>query len=563
MNQYALFHSIESAYSFPLSQDELLLRVRVDKNDDISHCYLLYNAKHRFFLKRKKLELARKYEDDLYAYYEAKLIVKEHSVAYVFRFDSEGRHYFYSCDGLTEQYDFAVSYYNFFQHAFINEADVMKEVSWAKDAVVYEIFVDRFYRSKDDKNGDYINLKWGDIPNPHSFAGGSLNGIREKLHYLKRLGVNTLYLTPIFEADSNHKYDTKDYYKIDDEFGSSIAFRQLVDEIHKLKMRIVLDGVFNHISSKSDIFLDVAKNGKNSKYYDWFIIYDDDLGKGLYEKFASCLYMPKLNTSKKEVQDFICEIGRYYVKEYQIDGWRLDVSDEISHDLWKRFRKEIKEMNPDVLLIGENWQDASPYLRGDEFDGIMNYSFTRYVNDYLSFNKLDSEGLKNKLENLRLRYINQATNMSWNLLDSHDTYRFFTQVNKNKNRALLGAAIQMFYQGTPCLYYGDELPLEGGYDPDCRRCMDFKKANGKNEFFQMYRELVQLRNKSPIIKYGELVLRTENGLLVFERIYKKQKIDLIINMTGHGQTIKPGSVILANRFEGNVLDNEGFMIQHE
>lgn len=328
-------------------------------------------------------------------------------------------------------------------------------------------------------------------------------------------------------------------------------------------MRVILDGVFNHISSESEIFKDVIKNGRNSKYYNWFIIYDDDLNKEKYEKFASCGYMPKLNTSNIEVQDFICNIGKYYVKEYHIDGWRLDVSDEVSHQLWKRFRKEIKEINNDVLLTGENWQDATPYLHGDEFDGIMNYSFTRYVNDYLAFNKLDSVQFKNKLENLRLRYKTQVTNMNWNLLDSHDTYRFFTQVDKNKNRALIGAAIQMFYQGIPCVYYGDELPLEGGYDPDCRRCMDFTLANRNNPFYNIYRKLINLRSKNKTIKYGELRLYVEDDLLVFERTYRKRKLKLIINMTNEDKSININSNLISNEFESGILKNEGFVISFE
>lgn len=563
MNQYAVFHSIESAYSFSLNKNQVILRIRVDKKDNISHCYLLYNVKHKFFLKRKEKELIRKYEDDLYAYYEIKLFLKEYSLAYIFHFVSEGKDYYYSSDGLCENYQFETSYYNFFQNAFINDIDIQNEVSWTKDAVIYEIFVDRFYRSKYDQNDEYINLKWGEIPNPKSFAGGTLNGIREKLGYLKRLGVNTIYLTPIFNSISNHKYDTKDYYEVDDQFGSTVAFRKLVDEIHKLNMRVILDGVFNHISSESEIFKDVIKNGRNSKYYNWFIIYDDDLNKEKYEKFASCGYMPKLNTSNIEVQDFICNIGKYYVKEYHIDGWRLDVSDEVSHQLWKRFRKEIKEINNDVLLTGENWQDATPYLHGDEFDGIMNYSFTRYVNDYLAFNKLDSIQFKNKLENLRLRYKTQVTNMNWNLLDSHDTYRFFTQVDKNKNRALIGAAIQMFYQGIPCVYYGDELPLEGGYDPDCRCCMDFTLANRNNPFYNIYRKLINLRSKNKTIKYGELRLYVEDDLLVFERTYRKRKLKLIINMTNEDKSININSNLISNEFESGILKNEGFVISFE
>lgn len=563
MNQYAVFHSVDSAYSFPLGRDLLVLRIRVDKNDPVEGCYLIYNAKHQFYLKRKETKLNRCYEDDLYAYYEIKLKLKKYSLAYVFRFVSEGKEYYYSSDGLCQNYRFETSYYNFFQHAFINEVDILKEVSWAKSAVIYEIFVDRFHRGAKEGKEPYINLKWGDLPNPKSFAGGTLEGIREKLTYLKRLGVNTIYLTPVFASVSNHKYDARSYYEIDRQFGGEIKFRELVNEIHRRKMRVILDGVFNHISSESELFQDVKQKGKKSRYYPWFIIYDEDLSKGHYETFSSCAYMPKLNTSHPEVQDFICEIGKYYVKEYHIDGWRLDVSDEVSHHLWKRFRNEIKSIDPEVLITGENWQDGSSYLRGDEFDGIMNYAFTRHVNDLLAFRSLDIRQFRNQLETLRLRYPTQVTNMNWNLLDSHDTYRFFTQVKQDRNRALIGAAIQMFYQGIPCIYYGDELPLEGGYDPDCRRCMDFSKAKRTNDFYRIYRALVRLRSKSKILQYGELELAVEEEFLVLRRRYRRRKLSLIIHLSKEGKTIRKPKIVLSLNYRLDAFYDEGFLIAEE
>ena len=384
MNKFAITHMIESSYSFPLTKDEYVIRLRVAKDDVIDHVYALYGPKHKFQKERKRKELKRLYLDNDYAYYEVVLHLTDYRLAYIFQIESEGNTYYFSSDGLTKDYNFNVSYYNFFQMAYVNEIDVMKEVSWAKDAIIYEIFVERFNRSKEDKNGDYITIDWYEKPNSKSFFGGTLNGIREKLLYLKQLGVNTIYLTPIFKSPSNHKYDTIDYYQVEPQFGGEVAFNELVKEIHKLGMRIILDAVFNHISDLSSIFLDVKQKGKNSKYYDWFIIYGD-IEKGEYEQFASCAYMPKINTSNKEVQDYLMDIIKHYVKDYSIDGWRLDVSDEVSHNFWKRFRKEVKEINPNILITGENWQDGLPYLRGDEFDGIMNYSFTRYINDFLAF----------------------------------------------------------------------------------------------------------------------------------------------------------------------------------
>lgn len=558
MNKYAIAHAIESNYSFPLTKDQYVVRLRVSKVDNIDHVYVLYGAKHLFQRKRKRKELKRLYEDKEFAYYEAILKLEDYRLAYIFQIESEGLTYYLSSDGLEKEYNFNTSYYNFFQMAYVNEIDITKEVSWVKDAIIYEIFVERFKRSKEDKNGDYITLSWGEKPTPKSFMGGTLTGIKERVSYLKKLGVNTIYLTPIFKSPSNHKYDTVDYYQVDEMFGGNIRFKELVEEIHKMGMRIILDAVFNHISDLSDLFKDVKEKGKESKYYNWFIIYGD-IEKGEYEQFATCKYMPKLNTSNLEVQEYLIGIATHYVKEYGIDGWRLDVSDEVSHDFWKRFRRAIKEINPDVLITGENWQDGTPYLRGDEFDGIMNYPFTKYINDLLSFNVIDPMEFKYRLNALRLRYKTQVMNSNWNLIDSHDTFRFYTQVKEDKNKALLGAAIQLFYVGIPCLYYGDEIPLIGRFDPDCRRCMDFKQVNRRNEFYNTYKALIHLRRDSKIIKYGFLEIEYNDGILSFTRSYKGHKMELLMNFSNLDKAL-PKEAVLENNVKNGRLLPYGFAV---
>ena len=559
MNTFAITHQIESNYSFPLTKDDFVIRLRVDKFDVFENIYVIYGAKHQFQKKRKRKELKRLYEDNEFAYYEITLHLYDYRLAYIFEIHSEGKRYYLSSDGVKETYDFNISYYNYFQMAYVNEIDVVKEVSWAKDAIIYEIFVERFNRSKEDTNGDYITCKWNSLPTPKSFYGGTLNGIREKLKYLKQLGVNTIYLTPIFKSPSNHKYDTIDYYQVEPQFGGEIAFSKLVKEVHANGMRLILDAVFNHMSELSSIFMDVKENGKNSKYYDWFVIHGD-ISKGEYEQFASCAYMPKINTSNLEVQDYLMNIIKHYVIDYKIDGWRLDVSDEVSHNFWKRFRREIKAINPDILITGENWQDGIPYLRGDEFDGIMDYSFTRYINDFLSFNLIGPEEFAGILNTLRLRYTYQVANQNWNLLDSHDTFRFYTQVKLDKNKALLGAAIQLFYVGIPCLYYGDELPLEGRFDPDCRRGMNFKLANSKNSFYQTYKELIKLRSKNKIVKYGFLEIYAKDNVLVLKRTLNKKRIELLMNFNKEDVTIPEGEVILSNNTCLDKIKPFGFVV---
>ena len=242
-------------------------------------------------------------------------------------------------------------------------------------------------------------MKWGDKPTPKNFAGGDLRGIINHLDYLSNLGITAIYLTPIFKSPSNHKYDIINYYLIDEHFGSLGDLKELIEKAHQKGMRVILDAVFNHCSMESKEFSDVMTKGVNSPYYDWFLINGDypDPESVNYECFASCNYMPKWNTSNSKVQEFLINVGLYWIREANIDGWRLDVSDEVSHDFWRQFRKAIKAEKSDCVLIGENWHDAYPYLMGDQYDSIMNYAFTKACLDYFAFDNFNAFDLSHQL----------------------------------------------------------------------------------------------------------------------------------------------------------------------
>lgn len=214
--------------------------------------------------------------------------------------------------------------------------------------------------------------------------------------------------------------------QVDSQFGTNEDLHRLIDQAHAKGIRIVLDAVFNHCSEELSQFQDVLKRGKESPYYDWFVIYGDkpDPQAGNYEMFASCTYMPKFNTSNPEVQKYLCDIGCHYVEKYGIDGWRLDVSDEVSHDLWRAFRKAVKGCNAECIIIGENWHDASNYLRGDQYDSIMNYAFTKACLDYFAAGAANAEQTAWKLNDILARNTDTVNSMMLNLLDSHDTHRF-------------------------------------------------------------------------------------------------------------------------------------------
>ena len=438
MNKAAILHVPKSQYSFAYGKKELRIRLRAAKSE-LDKVEIIYAVKYDWLKDRKTKVMQNSYSDALYDYYTASLDVPDSRIGYIFLLQSGEEKYYYSEEGLTVDYNHEKSYYNFFQYPYINKIDLHNKVAWCDKSVFYQIFVDRFHIGKTKKNTDYIDKKWGELPEPKGFFGGDIKGITEKLDYLNDLGINAIYLTPIFQSPSNHKYDTIDYETVDEMFGTNSDLNELVENAHQRGIKILLDAVFNHCSYLCKQFQDVLIKGKQSEYYDWFIIHGDrpDLDNMNYECFAACNYMPKWNTNNNEVQNFLLHIAVKWIKEYGIDGWRLDVADEVSHDFWRNFRKAVKNEKPDAIIIGENWHDAFPWLQGDQFDSIMNYSFTKACLDYFAFGKYSAKQFCDRLSEILMRNTDQVNEMMLNLLDSHDTERFLTNAGENKSKLKL------------------------------------------------------------------------------------------------------------------------------
>lgn len=550
MNEQGILHIPDSKYCFPLDAHRLILRLRLDRRDSVEKVEVIHECKYNIHEKQQHVIMERKYEDRLFAYYEVMLTLTDVRFAYVFRIWEKDRVFYFSEDGLSEEYNFSLGYFNFFQMPYINEADIHKEVFWMRKAVFYEIFVDRFYNSFGEMKKDYINLKWGEKPKPKSFAGGDIPGILEKLDYISSLGADTLYLTPVFQSVSNHKYDISDYHLIDKQFGTNADLKDLVNTAHQRNMRVVLDAVFNHCSEFLPQFQDVVKKGRQSSYFDWFIIHGEkpDKEKRNYEVFAYCEYMPKWNTSNPEVQEFLLDVAVSWIKKYDIDGWRLDVSDEISHDFWRAFRKKVKEAKSDCVIIGENWHDANSFLHGEQYDSIMNYAFTKACLDYYAFEVFGAQEFAWKLNQLLMRNTTQVNSMMLNLLDSHDTDRFYTSVHQNKNKVLSAIAVMCMFIGTPCIYYGTELPLEGSYDPDNRRCFDWNKAHWDEDFRKQITDLLKLRKKE-VIQNGQIRITAEKDIFILRRFLEDEEYVLLANQSGKPiQIISEGNIFLENLF---------------
>lgn len=562
MNKYALQHIVDSSYCFPVSPNEIVLRLRTAK-DDIVRAQVIYESKYVIAETQKKSEMKKAYVGELFDFYEVKLTLTDTRLAYVFYIDDGEKSYYFSEDGATESYDFTIGFYNFFQYPYINEADIMECVPWMKTAVFYQIFVDRFHMGNHEKDKSYINCSWGDVPTPKTFAGGDLKGITEKLDYIKGIGCNAIYLTPVFCSVSNHKYDISDYYRVDPQFGTNEDLKELVTVAHEKGMRIVLDAVFNHCSEHLMQFEDVVEKGKNSEFFDWFVIKGDTVNQEAvnYETFAACAYMPKFNTSNDRVQEFLLDIATHYLEEYDIDGWRLDVSDEISHAFWRKFRQRMKQVKADAVIIGENWHDANNYLRGDQYDSIMNYAFTKACLDYFASGTKTSEQMAWKLNEILMRNTEPVNQMMLNLLDSHDTHRFFKEVGSDRFKMKAALSLLFLFTGVPCIFYGTETLTWGGYDPDCRRCMDWHKTNTDGDYRDIYELLQTLSEirRSGQLAQGYVRIYAESEVLILTNTSKNHEVKLWINNTTNPQTVdsmelKPYSFVITKN--GEVIAHE-------
>ena len=559
MNKQAILHIQDSQYAYALDAHTIRVMLRTAAGDRFARVDVVYGNKYDYYKRRKRACMEKRFTDGTFDYYIADIRVRDVRFVYIFELAYEGEVCYFSEDGVTAAYDFRLAYYNCFQLPFINGADITGTVEWMKRASFYEIFVDRFFRANREKDDRYINLPWGELPAPKSFAGGDLDGIAEKLGYLQSLGIDALYLTPVFRSVSNHKYDVGDYFCVDEMFGGDRALKDLIGKAHARGMKVILDAVFNHCSENTREFRDVLERGKQSPYFDWFIIHGDgiDPKRANYEYFSLCKYMPKWNTSNPQVQEFLNGIAAYWIEKYDIDGWRLDVSDEVSHDYWRSFRKTVKSLKPSCVILGENWHDSNPYLRGDQFDGIMNYALTKACLDYFARRTVDAEGFANRLGGLYVRNTEQVNAMMLNLLDSHDTHRFYSETGKDADLLLCALAVIYLHTGAPCVYYGTEIPMEGGYDPDCRRTMVW---NGKAQLKEAIFRLGRLRRRKEVVE-GNISFGAGNGMFVLKRSLRNT-VRLTVNNSGEEKPFAgEGELLLSHRYAEGTLSHKGFAIE--
>ncbi len=500
------------------------LRLRVQRGQ-VHAVTLVYNCnKNMWHLSRLEENMAVSFRDSEIEYYSVDIPLTDTRLAYIFKIQcADGKLRYFSEEGLTEDYDHSLGYFSFFQYTSQFPCDTMSVPDWVRTAVCYQIFPERFAMGDAAKDLSYINTPWGQIPTPKSYCGGDLPGIREKLPYLAELGVNVLYLTPVFCSPTNHKYEITDYETVDPAFGGNAALKDLIADAHGMGMKVMLDGVFNHCSWQHPYFLDAQEKGRASAYYDWFFWRED----GSYLTFGSVKTMPKLNTGNPDVIRYFSRVAVKWMESYGVDGWRLDVSDEISHRFLRRFRDAVLEQNQDAIIIGEDWHRAARYLNGDEYDGIMNYGLTKALLDLLAFQTIDAPAFRDRLVRLYHTYSIAANEKMLNLLGSHDTHRFLTRVDGDARKLRAALAVMFFYPGIPCVYYGDEIGLMGGYDPDCRRCFDWNPENWDTGIRELVKKLAGLK-KEPALSRGSFSVTEAGGTVIITRTAPEQTLMLTI-----------------------------------
>ena len=540
----ALLHRSQSVWSHAVSKDELCFRLRTAKGD-VDGVELVAYRKYRKEEGAQTVRMRKCCSDALFDYYTANLKLSDTRIVYCFRLEKGGQTAYYTECGLRREADERQNSY--FQYPYITEVDVRREVLWCRETVLYQIFVDRFRRGNFQKDDSYIDKKWDDVPERSGFYGGDLEGIRQSLSYLRELGVGCLYLTPIFRSPSNHKYDTLDYFEIDEMFGTEDDLKALVRDAHACGIRVLLDAVFNHASVRCPQFLDVVQKGKRSEYYDWFIVHGDEVDRRSvnFECFATAGMMPKWNTGNPKVQAYLLSVTEKWMRECDIDGWRLDVADEVSHDFWRAFARKVKSVREDALIIGEVWFDASAWLKGDEFDSVMNYPFLRACLRFFVEKSTSAQEFADELSSLLMQNTDAANRMMLNLLDSHDTARFLTLLGGDVQTYRCALAVLFFYAGMPCVYYGDEIGMRGENDPDCRRGFPWDNTLWDLEILQTVKELAAKKRE---IGGKDIALCARNGLFVLSR---GETTLLVNNMAERltdevtGRTLPPKSFCIA------------------
>ena len=530
-----------SEYAFALDGTHYVFRLRTGKGEAESvRFYYADRAVMTPELQFLSCPMEKFREDRYFDWYETRLETPFERIAYYFELTNgaETLCYYGDCYEMAGTPTRA----DYFQLPFNHRADRYAAPAWTRDAIVYNIFPDSFAvgarRAPD-----------GEPP----CRGGTVRGIAENLDYIAAMGFNCIYLNPIFTAKSYHRYDTLDYYRVDPHMGTEDDLRDLVHRAHALGIRVMLDGVFNHMSCDHPFFRDVLEKGTASQYYSCFYALPEKPRLPApgempeYTCFSYVAEMPKTNTADPFLRQYFCDVGAYWIREFDVDGWRLDVANELDDGFLRVFRAAVKAAKSDALIVGEVWENAAHYLGGDMLDSAMNYDFRRYARRFFAERTVDAEIFDANVSTLLLRYSENALFAQLNLLDSHDVSRFLTLCGGRTERLELAVLLQMTFPGMPCVFYGDEKGLLGESEPEYRRPMAWAASSPLET---AYCRMIALRKDHPALRYGSFQTELARGAVYrYSRTWKDAKITVTMNLGAEPVPSEKRGTLLLKRGE--------------
>ena len=469
---------------------------------------------------------------------------------------------------------------------------------WVYGGVMYQVFPERFANG-DDSINPKNTVEWGLTPTRLDFQGGDLYGVIQNLDHIESLGVNIIYLNPIFLSTSTHKYDSWDHFKVDPTLGGDDALRELIKECHNRDMKIILDCSLNHVHPRHFGFQDLVKNGEKSKYKDWFTVFDypvrfihrphlyantykvgwdgneEEYKRYLDKTFEETMVpveireddgpivepsfkawwgvpdMPKVNFESKDARKWALDVTKHWIENFDIDGWRMDVAKELDFSFWKDFRDTAYGTKEDVLLISEIFGDTSQWLQGDRFDGTMNYSFRETITDYFATKRINNKEFADSLANLYSMYSFEALSSCQNLLSSHDVKRFLNRSGNNEDGILGAIFLQATFPGIAGIYYGDEVGLGGADDPFNREPFPWTEQDSwNNTILEFTKTMMHIKKSNPIFKYGRFeLLDYKENVVIFRRILQDESLICIVNRDRSTEDIN----VTSNAHSINVL----------
>ncbi|MDE6846373.1 MAG: glycoside hydrolase family 13 protein [Lachnospiraceae bacterium] len=579
MNKSAVLHIPMSQYAFAQSEDCFVIRLRAGKGD-LDCCTLFYGDRACVSspVRFASVTMERRYQDELYDFYEATLEGCHRRICYYFHLEKGDEKIYYYADSFHRELpDFIMEdgfviegRSEYYQYPYILRSEVIKLPEWFTHAVVYNIFPDSFADGKRSlpEKGKEISGENGIMS--YSRLGGTIRGITENLDYICDLGFNCLYLNPVFCAGEYHKYDIVDYFHIDPCMGTDEDFLELTQAVHDRGMHIIIDGVFNHCSWYFPQFEDVVQKGEESVYKDWFydltypvIRPETEETKPGYACFAYERKMPKLNTANPEVQDYFAQVGSYWIEKFHVDGWRLDVANEVDKNFWHKFRDAVHTANPDAVLIGEVWENAEVWLKGDMFDSVMNYDFRKHCRDFFALQRTTADEFAWNMTDMFLRYPAQVSRGQLNLLDSHDVPRFYSLCGEDYDRFQAAFLYLCMAPGVPSVFYGDEKRIAGIREEEYRRAMPWAQSCGAEADF--VRNVIEIRKKwiEPDGDYRIVQADQGSNLLVFERVgvhCARVLIHMGIDPVDVQEYIEGVKILLQKGLEGSTIGYNGYAV---